>query len=166
MERDAISRLPDLLAATETVRNQKRVFGRLARRRKQHQLAHLHRGVVMIALKPERARHSATARIQHVDVDLHLLQQLFFRGHFDERFLVAMTMPERFSLQLRNLEMRRVFVQEFRQNKSLFLQPFRVLVIRQKIDQLVFKNSVAARLQHDHGRAGGDVRLQSREHLF
>src|SRR3982751_2618049 len=102
MQRPSARGLLDLLAAAETVSDDQRVLRGLANARQQHTLADAHRDVVMLALEAERAGHAAAAGIEMLEVEAHLLQDLFLRLELHDRFVMAVALDDRFALQLRH----------------------------------------------------------------
>src|SRR5947209_2136274 len=102
MHRLAIRALLDLLLATETVGDDKRLVILLSYRRKQHALAAGYRHVVMAALlEAEGAGHAAAAILRHVEIEADFLQKVYFVLHAHDGFVVAVPVDERFFLQTR-----------------------------------------------------------------
>lgn len=67
--------------------------------------------------------------------------------------MMAVTVYQRFARELRNLELRRLFLKKFAEKKRLPLQPARILNIRQQVNHLVAEHRCAARFQNDHRHA-------------
>src|SRR5689334_6468161 len=97
-----VCELRDLLATTETVCNDRRAQAGAPHCRQEVVLAHLHRNVVLVFLKSERAGHSAAARGEFVQLRSHFSEQVLFMLSFlDNRLVMAMSMHHHFGAKLR-----------------------------------------------------------------
>jgi hypothetical protein len=101
MQGPAVRCLRDLLPAAEAVGDDERVLRGRAHSRQQAAFADGLRNPVVIALKAERAGHSATSAVDDFAVETEPFQDLQVRVHAGQRLLMTMPVHERLSLERR-----------------------------------------------------------------
>lgn len=76
MDRPAVRRLRDLLAATEAIRDDQGIGGRATNAREQYVLSHFHGNIVVSTFVSERPRHAATTRIKKIGIHSHCAEDI------------------------------------------------------------------------------------------
>src|SRR5215216_4270913 len=120
MQRLAIGHLPNLLAATEAIRNDERVLCRASDSRKERALAASNGNVVMIFFKTECAGHAATPGIEHLKIEAVFFQQFVVALHFHERFVMTMAVKEGLARESGRLVIGCKFLEELSKGECLF----------------------------------------------
>src|ERR1051326_4253928 len=103
MQRVASGELGDLLAATEAVGDDQPVGGCLADGGEQFELADGGGDGVLVVLEAEGSGHAAASRGWRLEVDAEAAQEGFLGGHLHDRFVVAVSVEQGFTPELREL---------------------------------------------------------------
>jgi len=155
----------DLFAATEPVSDDQRVVGGFSHRRQQHELSHLHRDIVVIVFEPEASGHSATSRIDDVQVVGHIPHERFFIVDRGNRLVMTMAMQHHRLREPRRLVPGHELSEEVRQEIRLTGQSLCVWIVRKQIHELVAKDGKAAWLQHHNRSACAELVTQRLENF-
>src|SRR5947209_7312937 len=98
MQCTTVRRLGDLLTATKTISDNQRILVRLPHSRKQYPFANLYRYVVVVFLKTERASHTTTFRVKHLEIQSQLREHCLFIVHPHNGFVMAVSMHNRLTM--------------------------------------------------------------------
>jgi hypothetical protein len=113
MQRFAIRSLFNLLSAAETVGDDEGFAVGLAHARQRPPFADRLRHLVMFRPEPEGAGHAAAGVLQHLEVEPQALQHGLLTVELDDGSLMAVPVDNGLALQLRRVEVLRVFLKEF-----------------------------------------------------
>src|SRR5690242_13605186 len=94
MQRSPPRALPDLLAATEAIGDDKPVRRCIADRRQKLQFSDSQRYIIFFFLKPEGASHSATAGRRRLKIDPKTPQYTLLIFHLHNGFVMAVAMKQ------------------------------------------------------------------------
>ena len=158
MKRMSTRALSYLFATTETVGNDEPVGWSLANRRHEFKLANGNRDVIFVPLEAEGSSHPAASRSGTPEIDAQTRKNGLFRRHLHERFLMAVTVEDRFPLDMRQRKIVRTGHQEFAQQKSLAGQSLRPFVMRKKAAEFITKHGNATWLEANDGNTRFDFR--------
>ncbi len=117
------------------------------------------------AAEAEGTGHATAAEFGRFHLEPDLFEQLHFGVELQDRPLVAMSVNDGLSAQLRRLIARHFVRQKFAEQKTLFAEAFRILVVREKIEHLIAENGETAWLQADDRDAAANFRPQRFENL-
>src|SRR5215203_3963631 len=153
----AFCSVQDLLAAARPRRDHG-PLPRLPHRRKQPSLPHTHRDLVVPFLVPEKSRHAATPRVDHLHVGSEPEQPLC-RSRPHERLLVAVPVQENrvaFAQWKLHVQLQHRLFEEARGLRQLLDAP----VFGEELAVVVAHGQDAAGLQADQGNAALEERHQ------
>src|SRR5206468_4702341 len=145
---------------------EQRIVGRLAYFRQQPTLTDRLRHIVVIALEAERSRHPATARVDHVVLHAHSIEQLSIAIHPEQRLLVTMAVDERARAEPHGWQPIDVRRQEFTEGKHLRAESLRARISGKQVDQLVAEHRQTTWLEGDDRDAGIDLAAESLENFL
>src|SRR4051795_10197229 len=112
----------------------------------------------MLLLKAEPAGHPATTGIEQFILQSEPTQDLFFRRHAHDAFLMAMGMDQRFSVEMHSGISRSEAGYELAQRKGLTAQALGILVVRHQVREFIAKDRAATRFQNNERGAFGNRR--------
>ena len=158
VQRRAAGRLRDLLAAAESVRDDRACrpgrCGRQAAARARRSPS-THR--TCRASNPKGPAMPQQPASGALDLRAHFLQQRFLVGHLHERLVMAVPVKQHRAGEPRRLEFGRVALEEFAEEEGLPRSLSARASVGKQIAQLVAEHRRAARLEHHHRHAGIDA---------
>ena len=119
MQSAAFCQLRNLLLAAEAIGDNQSLRIRFPYCRQKHALAAGHRDVIFLFFKSKRARHAATARLQHLAIKPKFLQRGDFVVGGEHGLLMAVPVNQGLAVELRRLELWRSLLQEFAEQECL-----------------------------------------------
>ncbi len=133
---------------------------------KEHSFSYGLRYRELLFLKAEWAGHSATPGIERLQGGSHLSEQRLLVFHFHERFVMAMTVKDDFSMKLRRFIARSMMFQKFTEEECLAAKPIGARVIRKQVSQFIAEYRGATRLQDHDRQSGVDLRTQAMQNVL
>src|SRR5437870_10944264 len=95
----------NLLATTEPVGDNQRVRRCFSYSRQEHELAHLHRHIIVVPFEAETSCHAATARVEYIDMGAHVSHDPFFLVHRGNRLVMTVTVHHHALCDTRRFEL-------------------------------------------------------------
>lgn len=142
--------LGDLLAATETVGNDEPIGWCLADGGEQFQFSDGDGDIVLLGIEAERAGHTAASGSGAVEVDADAAQDGLFGGHLHQRFLMAMAVEDRWTIEAGRRKVWGVGFEEFAKQEGLPGEGLRTFFIGEQVEEFVAKNCDTTRFKADH----------------
>src|SRR5665213_1972406 len=123
----------------------------------EHTFSHGLRYAVFVFLKSKWAGHSAATGIDGLQVRPRFSQEGLFIANAHNRFVMAMSMQQNFSGDLRRRVSGGMAFQEFAEQECLGAQSYGASVVRKQIAQFIAEYGSATRFQNDQRHSRHDV---------
>ena len=109
-------------------------------RQQEHELANLHRHVVMVPFEAEAAGHSATTGVENTHIGAHVPHQRFFVLDRGDRFMMTVPVQQHALRDMPRLVTGYDLSEKLGQEKRLTRQSLRVRIFGKQVDQFVAKH--------------------------
>src|ERR1017187_5114545 len=150
VKRVTSSALRDLLATTESIRDDEPVRWRFPDCGQKFEFANGRGDVVLVVLEAEGASHSATSWGGSLEIDADAAQQRLLGSHFHDGLVMTVSVQQRLALEAREWRVAGVVFEKLAEQKRLPRERLRALVVREEVEQFVAENGDTARLKSDY----------------
>ena len=165
VQRAALCRLGNLLLTTETICNNQCITCSATHGGQQNSFAAFDRYIVMFFLETESACHTATTRIQYLEIQAKLFEDLLIGLHTHDSLLVTVSVHQRLAMQFGRVEIRYFRCKKFTQQEGLLAEPPGVFIVGKEIEQFIAEDRYTAWLQANNGNTFCDLWSQRLKNL-